>query len=413
MNKKTAYKATLLIASCILCLLILSCNIHKSPNISIGTWRGEVDTSGVTFPFHFNLDKKDNDTLEFTLQNGGETIHADYVHCFGDSIKIKFPVYESVIIAAIKGSNGDTLSGLWIKTVYDKVRRVPFKAIFGNSPLFSAATVTKLSVQGKWPTTFADDSKEIGMFKQDGSNVSGTFLDPTGDERYLSGIITGDSLYLIGFDGTSADLFKAEILKGDTLKGMAYYGNGDKLTFTSVKNDSALLPEVRSKIISQNDKLDFTFPDTDGKLISLSDDRYKNKVVIIDIMGSWCHNCLDETAYYVDFYKRYHSKGLEIIGLSFERTHDRKKAISNIKGFIHHFNVPYEILYAGVTQKDSVKKALPQLDEVYGYPTTIILDKAGAIATTETGFSGPATGVYYSHFKTNFENYIDSLLNKK
>ena len=359
MNKKTAYKATLLIASCILCLLILSCNIHKSPNISIGTWRGEVDTSGVTFPFHFNLDKKDNDTLEFTLQNGGETIHADYVHCFGDSIKIKFPVYESVIIAAIKGSNGDTLSGLWIKTVYDKVRRVPFKAIFGNSPLFSAATVTKLSVQGKWPTTFADDSKEIGMFKQDGSNVSGTFLDPTGDERYLSGIITGDSLYLIGFDGTSADLFKAEILKGDTLKGMAYYGNGDKLTFTSVKNDSALLPEVRSKIISQNDKLDFTFPDTDGKLISLSDDRYKIKVVI------------------------------------------------------HHFNVPYEILYAGVTQKDSVKKALPQLDEVYGYPTTIILDKAGAIATTETGFSGPATGVYYSHFKTNFENYIDSLLNKK
>jgi peroxiredoxin len=388
-----------------------SCTTHKVNPISTGLWRGEFDTAGVSFPFHFRIDKKNNDSLDFTLINGGETIHADYVHHFGDSIRIKFPIYESVIIAAIKGNNGDTLKGEWIKTVYDKVRKVPFHAVFGNAPLFYGTTNSKENMNGNWPTIFIDSSMAIGVFKQDSSAVSGTFLESTGDERYLSGIVNGDSLYLTGFDGTSADLFKAKIYPNDTLRGMSYYGNGDKLQFISVKNDSLELPELHSKVT--DNKLTFTFPDTDGKQISLSDERYKNKIVIIDIMGSWCHNCLDETAYLVDFYNRFHNKGVEIIGLSFERTHDRKKAMDNVKNFMQHFNVPYEILLAGTTQKDSVKKALPQIDQVYGYPTTIILDRKGNIAKTETGFSGPATGEYYDRFKKDFESYIDSLLRSK
>lgn len=403
----------LIIAIIILSLLQWDCNIHRGKTISAGEWRGEFDTAGVSFPFHFNLNKTTNDSLDFTLINGGETINAEYVHRFGDSVRIKFPVYESIITADIKGNNGDTLSGLWIKTVYDKVRKVPFRAIFGIDPLFHNTINPKESVNGNWPTVFIDSSTAIGVFKQDGNDVNGTFLEQTGDERYLNGLISGDSLYLTGFDGTSADLFKAKIYNSDTLRGTVYYGNGDKLDFMSVRNNSAKLPELHSKVLGKNNKLNFTFPNTNGKLISLSDGRYKNKIVIVDIMGSWCHNCLDETSYLVDFYKRYHDKGIEILGLSFERTHNRKKAISNIKGFMNHFNVPYEILFAGVTQKDSVKKALPRLDEIYGYPTTLILDKTGVIAKIETGFSGPATGIYYSHFKTNFESYIDSLLSKK
>jgi peroxiredoxin len=409
MNKSIRQLHILFIVTCLMAFVQWSCTTNKSHAISTGLWRGEFDTAGVYFPFHFSLGKKDNDSLDFTLINGGETIHAEYVHQSGDSIKIKFPVYESVIIATIK-NNGDSLKGVWIKTVYDKVRKVPFRAVFGDAPLFHNTTPAKETASGNWTTVFADSSTAIGVFKQDSNIVNGTFLESTGDERYLNGIVSNDSLYLTGFDGTSADLFKAKI-SIDTLRGMAYYGNGDKLAFKSVKNDSAKLPELHSKITDK--KLSFTFPDTDGKLVSLSDERYKNKIVIIDIMGSWCHNCLDETAYFVDFYNRYHNKGVEIIGLSFERTHDRKKAMGNIKNFMQHFNVPYEILLAGTTQKDSVKKALPQIDEIYGYPTTIILNKNGNIAKTETGFSGPATGVYYDRSKKDFENYIDSLLKSK
>lgn len=386
------------------------CSSHKKHTISTGIWRGEFDTAGVYFPFHFRIDKKDNDSLDFTLINGGETIRAEYVHHYGDSIKIKFPIYESVITGIIKGNKGDTIKGLWIKTVYDKVHKVPFSAVFGGAPLFYNTSAPKQSINGNWPTVFIDSSTAIGVFKQNNAVVSGTFLESTGDERYLNGIVSSDSLYVTGFDGTSADLFKAKI-STDTLRGMAYYGNGDKLAFMAIKNDSAKLPELHSKVAEK--KLSFTFPNTDGKSVSLSDNRYKNKVVIIDIMGSWCHNCLDETAYFIDFYKRYQPKGVEIIGLSFERTHDRKKAMGNIKNFMQHFNVPYEIVLAGTTQKDSVKKALPQIDQVYGYPTTIILDKKGNIAKTETGFSGPATGAYYDRFKKGFESYIDSLLSSK
>ncbi len=417
MNKSIPQLPGLFIVACLMTFMQWGCTANKSYTISTGMWRGEFDTAGVSFPFHFRIDKKDNDSLDFTLINGGEAIHAEYVHHIGDSIKIKFPVYESVIIATIKGNNGDTLKGLWIKTVYDKVRKVPFHAAFGDASLFSTITISNhpYSVEGKWSTTFADSTTAIGIFKQNNTIVTGTFLEQTGDERYLNGVVNGDSLYLTGFDGTSADLFKAVIMTtadtSDILNGMAYYGNGDKIAFISYKNGLDKLPELHSKVTDK--KLTFSFPDTDWKPISLSDERYKNKVVIIDIMGSWCHNCLDETAYFVDVYNRYHNKGIEIIGLSFERTHDRKKAMSNIKNFMQHFNVPYEILLAGTTEKDSVKKALPQIDEIYGYPTTIILDKDGNVAKTETGFSGPATGIYYTGFKTKFENFVDSLLNSK
>ncbi len=50
--------------------------------------------------------------------------------------------------------------------------------------------------------------------------------------------------------------------------------------------------------------------------------EFKNKVVIVDIMGTWCPNCHDEEPLLVDLYNRYHKDGLEIVGLAYEYTDD-------------------------------------------------------------------------------------------
>ncbi|NNU33904.1 TlpA family protein disulfide reductase [Mucilaginibacter sp. S1162] len=135
----------------------------------------------------------------------------------------------------------------------------------------------------------------------------------------------------------------------------------------------------------------FTFKDVNGKKVSLSDTRYKNKVVIVQILGSWCPNCMDETAYMVDYYRKFHSKGVEVIGLAYERTTDPAKSQRTVKQLINRFSIPYPILLTGYTPaKGDPAKSLPMMKDILGFPTTIIVDKKGDVRKIHTGFTGPA-----------------------
>ncbi|MFX8727449.1 redoxin family protein, partial [Acinetobacter baumannii] len=79
-----------------------------------------------------------------------------------------------------------------------------------------------------------------------------------------------------------------------------YSGAVAEETWTAVKNDHAKLPDefgyshLRSSGIST---LSFSFKNTDGKVVSVKDEKYKGKVVVVQILGSWCPNCMDETAF--------------------------------------------------------------------------------------------------------------------
>jgi thiol-disulfide isomerase/thioredoxin len=62
----------------------------------------------------------------------------------------------------------------------------------------------------------------------------------------------------------------------------------------------------------------FSFPDLNGNIVSNTDARFRNKVVLINITGSWCPNCHDEAPFLSEVYRKYHGRGLEIVALSFE-----------------------------------------------------------------------------------------------
>jgi thiol-disulfide isomerase/thioredoxin len=145
-------------------------------------------------------------------------------------------------------------------------------------------------------------------------------------------------------------------------------------------------------------------------MISLSDDRFKNKVVVLQIMGTWCPNCLDESKYLAQYYKE-HSKDLEIIGLAFEYVKTEEKAFANINRLKERIGITYPILLAqvGSSSKAKANDKLPMLNHVLSYPTTIILDKNGKVRKIQTGFNGPATGERYTKFKAEFESLIANL----
>ncbi len=166
--------------------------------------------------------------------------------------------------------------------------------------------------------------------------LTGSFLTPAADYRYLDGIVTGDSLMLSGFDGDNVHLLEAKIDNANTITGGVFYnGYTAKETWIAQRNDTAALPEINepTHLREGASRLSFTFDDLQGLPVSINDDKYKNKVVVVQLMGSWCANCLDETKFLADYYKRNHSKGIEVIALAYELTTDvnrSKKSLSQI-----------------------------------------------------------------------------------
>jgi len=388
----------------------------SKPQLQTGIWRGALKTvSGNEIPFIFEI----IDTAgkkQMTIFNGSERFKVTDVNVNGDSVAIKMPLFESEF--KLKLSEG-ALSGKWIKHLADSDAVLDFNAAYKVDQRFKTTQKPVSNVSGRWATTFGDGEDKdfaVGEFKQAGEKLTGTFLTTTGDYRFLEGVVNGDSLYLSCFDGGHAYLFKAKI-KGDSITaGKFYSGKSGQDVWTAVKDENAKLPDAYSLTALKPGfkKLAFTFNDINGNKVSLDDERFKNKVVIVQIMGSWCPNCMDETAYLVNYYKKYQPKGVEIVGLAYERTTNFARSQKALQQLKDRFNITYPILITGYTPaKGEAAKSLPMMEKVLGFPTTIIIDKKGDVRKIHTGFSGPGTGEHYIEFITEFEKLTDDLLAEK
>ena len=394
-------------------LLFSSCETKKDIDLKLGVWRAELQlTQDKVLPFVFEV----TSAQSLKIFNAEEVILVNDITYSNDTIVFKTPVFEGYVEAII---NDGYLSGNFIKESLDRV--VPFSAEFGNHERFTSETnSTSQDVSGNWevvfsPNTEADRYIAKGIFKQEGTKVTGTFRTTTGDYRYLEGIMEGTTLKVSTFDGAHAFLFTAEI-KGDTMNGMFYSGNHWEEPFVAKRNETYELPDANDLTFLKEgfDALEFTFPDTDGNLVSLSDNRFKNKVVIVQVMGTWCPNCLDESKYYSEYYNTRGDDKVEFVALAFEYATTKEKAFSSIKRLKDDVGISYPILLAqfGTSSKAKAQEKLPMLNHVLSYPTSIFIDKHGKVRKIHTGFNGPATGIKYREFKAEFTSFVDELLNE-
>ncbi len=376
------------------------------------------------------IERDDHQTIDFITSvkdssgkkimyiiNGSDHMLVDSILVKGDSLFIELPFFESSFAAKIK-DNGN-LEGVWIKKAGNVARKLPFTAKHNDQLKFKVKKASSYNITGMWPTVFKNkenkESNAIGQFAQKGSSITGTFLTPYGDYRFLDGVVSGDSLFLSGFDGGNAYYFTGKIIKGNKIsEGRFYSGNADVQTWNARKDNKAVLktPENAPKVKLNAGKLDFSFPDMEGNIVSIKDDRFKNKIVVIQIMGSWCPNCVDETKFILENYDYYTAKGVAFVGLSYERTPDYEVSVKALQPFQKRFQIPYPILIAPVAVSDTLRtqKTLPQIGNIIAFPTTIFLDKQGNIKKIHSGFDGPATGVHYIQYKKEFEDTINELL---
>lgn len=389
------------------------------PMLKNGSWRSVlIRPDGRQIVFNFDVSDSDGKKVLYII-NGGERLLVDSVRLENDSVFIQMPFFESRLKAKIMKDG--SLQGWWVKRLAENDQVMPFAAYYGQQR-FSVQSPARYNVSGRWAVHFLAQNNQmteaVGVFEQQGSHLTGSFLTASGDYRYLEGIASGDSILLSGFNGGDAYLFTAKVANDNTITGGNFYsGPTGMKTWSAEKNTAAALPDGygETALRAGESKLNFTFKSTDDKTVSITDDAYKGKVVVVQIMGSWCPNCMDETNFLSGYYNASRQKGIEMIALAYERTTDLERSRRSIQSFQRRFDVRYPVLITGVTYNDSLRteKTLPQLTNIKAFPTTIFIGKNGMVKKIYTGFTGPGTGTFYEQYKKEFDQTINALLHEQ
>lgn len=379
-----------------------------------GDYRVALQLPGGELPFGLEL-RRNQGRLDATLVNGEERIAITETRVEGDRLELRLPGLQTELVARRVAGGG--LQGSVTMIKQHAVRQViPLVATRGSDyGFFADQAAPDAQVAGRWAVTFTDDdgaeSIGVGEFRQDGPLVAGTFLTPTGDHRYLSGAVRGDRLYLRSFNGGHAFLYHARVT-GEALSGDYWSGLASHERIAGHRDESANLGDAdgAARMRPGEERLSFRLPDLSGQPVSLDDERFRGKVVIVTLGGSWCPNCHDEAAFLAPWYRELKPQGLEIVGLMFEQSGDRAAAASAVQRFRDRYAIDYPLLLAGENDRAQAQKLLPQLSAVLAYPTTIFIDRSGKVRRVHTGFSGPATGQHYDELRRDFDRTVRTLL---
>jgi thiol-disulfide isomerase/thioredoxin len=393
---------------------LLAAGCARAPDEpQVGAYRATLQLPGGEAPFGLDV-ARENDAYVLYLVNGAERTRVSNVQTQEGELKAVFPGYENSLAA--KTTRSGLEGTVTLIKAGGKEQVIPFRATLGETHRFYKDAVSdNADVAGRWEMTLQDEegkeTRAVAVLEQSHDRVTGTVMTPTGDHRYLDGQVRGEELQLSTFAGGLAYLYRLKVDETGQLVGDYWQGLASHERVRAQRNSAATLEGAgpRTTLTGETNRLDFTFRDVDGNPVSLSDERFRGKVVLVTLGGTWCPNCHDETMFLAPFYEEYREKGFEIIALMFERHAQFEKAAKAVRGYRNDLGIEYTTLIAG-TADDEAGKALPTLSGIYGYPTTILIDKRGEVRDIHTGFSGPATGDAYREFVREFREQVDALL---
>lgn len=334
----------------------------------------------------------------FLLSNGKEKIDLIHNTLENDSLRCPVSVFESELVFPLK--RGPAFEGYLLKS---KIRKMFFRA--GAEQKMPLQNTACIQVAGQWRIRFLDSGikSDSGLLvlSQKKDSLYGTILSETGDYRFLNGRASESGFYLQTFDGGHTYRFDFQ-KDGDKLSGRFLYGPAGYQDVILEKSENQKLKDgFALTSIKKEEKFSWVALDEKGNKVESSDPRWKGKAMVIQVMGSWCPNCLDETRFLTEVWKEKPSN-VEFAGIAFERKPDLKSAFERIQAVKSRLSVPYPVFWGGMSQKDSALKAFRGIEKLPAYPTTIFVKKDGTVLKIHSGFSGPATGVHYEAWKEEF-----------
>lgn len=146
--------------------------------------------------------------------------------------------------------------------------------------------------------------------------------------------------------------------------------------------------EVQIKMVREEaDAPAFTLKDLAGQEVSLSD--FKGKWVVLDFWGGWCKWCVKGIPEMKEIYRKYHDKGLEIIGI------DCNEPEENWRAAVARYDLPWVNLYNPMPRGEGV----PADYFVPGYPTKVIINPEGKIFDIVVGEDPAFYGIVEAIFQ--------------
>jgi thiol-disulfide isomerase/thioredoxin len=248
-------------------------------------------------------------------------------------------------------------------------------------------------------------------FRNGAGGLEASFTANSGDYGLFAGTASADSFRVAHFDGSFVYLLLGR-LDGDTLRGVFHAGLRTQTRWVAVRSTGRahLIAPTALTRADTSAPFRFAFPDLDGRLVTNQDPRFQNKVVVIDIFGTWCPTCHDAAPALESLHRRFKDRGLEVVGFAYEVTGDSAIDNRQIRRFRDKFKIPYLLLRGGINEVEATAATLPQLTGFTAYPTTIFLGRDGKVKQVYAGFRGPATGDQYQKQLADYDRIVAELL---
>ncbi len=371
-----------------------------------GLWDAVVTVNDVDVPFRIEFSGDGRD-VSGSFFNGDDRVTSTSGRFENGAVVLSFDEYETRLEAKL--SNG-TLEGQYLRGTrgapypFRAKRFTPAPADAGNVP----------AVAGLWNVQVKSSKGESAwqlIVRQSGAEASAAILRVDGDTGTLTGRYADGRFVLSHFSGARPLRLELTPQADGTLTVVQ---NSDK-PLTAIRSELARakgLPEPSdpsqfTSVKDPTEPLRFNFPDLSGRAVANTDERFRGKVVLVNITGSWCPNCHDEVPFLVELYRQYHTRGLEIVGLSFEEAAQLKNP-TRLKAFIKRYGVDYPVLLAG-EPKDAPEK-LSQAVNLNSFPTTFFVGRDGRVRGVTAGFPGKASGKFHDEAKAEIVARIERML---
>jgi len=379
----------------------------QAPSQSLsGLWDAAVVVNGLEIPFRFEI-AGTGASISGSFFNGDEKVTSTGGKFENGSLTLNFDHYATQIEA---GLVNDRLAG-----VYNRATGYyPFYAKRFTPPAAFPNEVP--AIDGLWTIGSVNSNKGESAWRfivrQSGAEVTAAILRVDGDTGALSGTYRNGKFIVSHFSGARPLVLELtpqkdgslEIVRNRTDKMVAVKDTEAKLKGVAEPTD----PSRHSSVKDPTEPFKFAFPDVTGKIVTNKDERFRNKVVIVGIGGSWCPNCHDEAPFLSELYTKYHDKGLEIVEFSFEEEAQKAKGFPRLLAFNKRYGVNYTVLLAG--DQADVQEKVPQIHNLNSFPTTIFIGRDGLVRSVHAGFAGAVSGVFHSSAKEEITANVERLL---
>jgi thiol-disulfide isomerase/thioredoxin len=387
--------------------------VASPPGIA-GRWDAVVVANSVEVPFRFEIAQNDRNVVGFFFE-GSRKVASTSGRFENGALTLDYDFLNTVLDARVEG---DQLRGTY-RNKRPNSRPMEFHA--RRFAAVAAATGRAPQVGGEWVMyRTAQDTAKLDVswrlhLQQSEAEVSGAILKTSGDSGTLVGRWQRGRLTMSHFAGDRPLVFEAQLNPDGTLSITL----DQKFTYRAARATQlgvAGIPEPPdlsrfTGVRNRDEPFHFSGSGLDGKTTSDADARFRGRVVVLTVGGTWCPNCRDEAPFLIELYKEFHAKGLEVVGLFFENDSDLSVVRPRVLSFVTRYGVPFPILVSGTTNEAPAK--LPQLMNFSVFPTTIVLGRDGQVRTVHAGFASAATGEEHMRLKREQRALVERLLAEK